>query len=77
MEDNLLRELSKMIYDYCGLRYSDRLPTLRDRVAKRLNELQLPLWEYCGYLRNTPQEWDQLVELLTINETYFYREENQ
>ncbi|WP_251554527.1 CheR family methyltransferase [Neobacillus muris] len=77
MEESILLELSKMVYDYCGLRYSDRLSVLKDRISKRVKELGLSFWEYCGYLRTTPAEWDLLVELLTINETYFYREENQ
>ncbi|PFP30821.1 chemotaxis protein CheR [Bacillus sp. AFS073361] len=77
MQDNILLELSKTIYDYCGLRYSDRLPTLKEKISKRVKELDLTYWEYCGYLKMAPMEWDVLVELLTVNETYFYREENQ
>jgi chemotaxis protein methyltransferase CheR len=77
VQDNGLLKLSQMIYDYCGLRYTDRLDILNDKLSKRLNELGLTPWEYCSYLKPTSQEWDVLVEILTINETYFYREENQ
>lgn len=77
MQDNGLGKLSKIIYDYCGLRFTDRLPTLHDKISKRVKELGLSYWEYCGYLNDAAGEWDVLVELLTINETYFYREENQ
>jgi chemotaxis protein methyltransferase CheR len=77
MQDQGLIKLSQMIYDFCGLRYSDRLQTLKEKMLKRFTELNLTAWEYCGYLTRTPSEWDITVEILTINETYFYREENQ
>jgi len=28
-----------------------------------------------SYLRVEPKEWDKLIELITVNETYFFREE--
>ncbi|MCH6263935.1 CheR family methyltransferase [Neobacillus citreus] len=77
MQDNGLVKLSQLIYEYCGIRYSDKLQALQNKTAKRVAELGLSYWEYCGYLKMTPAEWDVLVVLLTINETYFYREENQ
>ncbi|WP_318507782.1 protein-glutamate O-methyltransferase CheR [Bacillus sp. T3] len=77
MQDKGLQHLSQLIKDYCGLRYGDRLNTLKERTSDRITTLGLSYWEYCRYLQTTPAEWDSLVELLTINETYFYREENQ
>lgn len=77
MQDNGLIKLSQIIYDYCGLRYTDRLPTLKEKLAKRVLELGLSYGEYSDYLKISPLEWDVVVEILTINETYFYREENQ
>ena len=77
MQDNGLSKLSQIIYDYCGLGYHDRLSILRDKISKRVNELKLSYEGYCEYLTRTPTEWDMLIELLTINETYFYREEDQ
>jgi chemotaxis protein methyltransferase CheR len=77
MQDNGLEKLNQIIYDYCGLQYNNRLSTLKEKISKRVEELGLTYWEYCRYLKVSPMEWDVLVELLTINETYFYREENQ
>lgn len=77
MQDNGLIKLSQIIYEYVGLSYTDRLPTLKEKISKRVTELGVSYWEYCGYLKRSSLEWDILVELLTINETYFYREENQ
>ncbi|WEG11269.1 protein-glutamate O-methyltransferase CheR [Pullulanibacillus sp. KACC 23026] len=77
VRDEGLEKLSDMIYDYCGLVFIDRLDTLRDKLGKRLIELELTAWEYGDFLMHNSPEWDVLVELLTINESYFYREENQ
>ncbi|MDQ0199590.1 CheR family methyltransferase [Neobacillus ginsengisoli] len=77
LQENGLVKLSQIIHDYCGLSYTDRLPMLKEKISKRLTELGLTYWEYCRYLNMKPLEWEVLVELLTINETYFYREENQ
>ncbi|NMD69107.1 protein-glutamate O-methyltransferase CheR [Bacillus sp. DNRA2] len=77
MEDNGLQILSQHIHNYCGLRYADRLGTLKEKIAEHVSKLGLSYWEYSRYLQANPNEWDELVNLLTINETYFYREENQ
>lgn len=77
MQDYGLVKLSQMIYDYCGLHYKDRLPSLKEKISKRLSELGLSSGDYYEYIQSHPMEWEVLVELLTINETYFYREENQ
>jgi chemotaxis protein methyltransferase CheR len=71
-----LIELADMIYDYCGIDYRKNLSSLRSKIAEKLKELGLSPWEYCGYLRMEPKEWDALIELITVNETYFFREEN-
>lgn len=77
--DNLaLRHLSQLVYDYCGLNYTTNLPSLELKINKRLKELSMSSWwSYIRYLEDHEVEWDILVELLTINETYFYREEKQ
>lgn len=77
MQDSGLIKLSQIIYDYCGLKYQDRLATLKNKIARRISQLDISHWDYCGYLKMNPAEWDVLVEILTINETYFYREEHQ
>lgn len=77
MQEKGLANLSQIIYDYCGLGFHDRLPILRDKISKRVNQLGLTFEDYCKYLSTAPGEWDVVVELLTINETYFYREEDQ
>lgn len=71
-----LKVLADMIYDYCGIDYRKDPLSLQSKIASKLKELGLSPWEYCGYLRMESKEWDELIELITVNETYFFREEN-
>jgi len=54
---------------------------LERRLRERLTLLKLSSFaEYHHYLRFGPQaaaEWDEAIDLLTTNETYFFREERQ
>lgn len=77
MEQITLKQLAQLVYDYCGLNFFSNLSSLKSKTIKRITKLGLSYWEYCGYLKTVPQEWEVLIELLTINETYFFREENQ
>ncbi|MEH7251807.1 protein-glutamate O-methyltransferase CheR, partial [Neobacillus niacini] len=72
-----LVRLSHMIKEHCGLSFNERLSTLKKKVSNRVTELGVSFSGYCDYLIQHPVEWDVMIELVTINETYFYREENQ
>jgi len=61
-----LIQLAELIYEFSSL---------ESKISDRLKELGLSCWEYGGYLRVEPKEWDKLIELITVNETYFFREE--
>jgi len=77
--DNLaLNYLGKVVYDYCGLNYLNNISSLKMKVSKRLEQLNMPsFWNYIRFLEDHPSEWDHLIEKLTINETYFFREDKQ
>lgn len=78
MENFALNQLGQLVYRYCGLNYLNNLSSLEMKISKRLQELnQMPLWNYISLLEESKTEWDHLIELLTINETYFYREDKQ
>lgn len=78
MEVLALNHLGKVVYDYCGLNYLSNLSSLEMKISKRVKELNLQsLWSYIRFLDENESEWDRLIELLTINETYFYREDKQ
>ncbi len=55
--------------------------TLERRLRERLTVLKLSSFaEYHRYLRfgsRAPEEWDEAIDLLTTNETYFFREQRQ
>jgi chemotaxis protein methyltransferase CheR len=55
--------------------------TLERRLRERLTVLELPSFtQYHHYLRfgmRADAEWDEAIDLLTTNETYFFREERQ
>jgi len=75
--DKCLQDLGQMIIDFCGLNYLDNLPSLASKVLKRLSVLHMSYREYTEFLKRNQQEWNHLVELITNNETYFFREESQ
>ncbi|WP_241236307.1 CheR family methyltransferase [Brevibacillus marinus] len=75
--DTYVNDLARMIYDFCGLNYLNNPSALASKVAKRLSVLNMSFREYSEFLKRNRQEWDQLVELVTNNETYFFREESQ
>jgi chemotaxis protein methyltransferase CheR len=55
--------------------------TLERRLRERLLVLKLSSFaEYHHYLRfgsRAPEEWDEAIDVLTTNETYFFREQRQ
>ncbi len=77
MKNIALRQLGQMIYEYCGLNFLQNTSSLESKISKRTKELGMSIWEYIRHLKQNSQEWDKVVELLTINETFFFREENQ
>lgn len=78
MENIALKRFAQIVYDYCGLNYVDNLPSLNMKMQNRFRQLEMKTyWEYIRYVENEPVEWFNIVELLTINETYFFREDKQ
>lgn len=76
------RLLRDFIYQYCGLYFSeDSKYLLEKRLNKRLSELRLSNFrDYYYQLRygqDRNQELAAAIDLLTTNETYFFREDFQ
>jgi chemotaxis protein methyltransferase CheR len=74
---NELTELALIIRDYCGIDFTTNLANLELKISRRLNDLGVSVEGYILNLLSNPKEWDKLVEYITINETYFFREFNQ
>lgn len=76
------RLLRDFIYQLCGLHFNeDSKYLLEKRLAKRLHLHKLKTFkDYYYFLRYSPgkeQELSELIDLLTTNETYFFREDFQ
>jgi len=76
------RMLTDHIYANSGLRFDDSSrPILQRRLSARIRELNLNSFEnYYTYLVYHPghqSEMEILFDLITTNETYFFREERQ
>jgi chemotaxis protein methyltransferase CheR len=82
MSDEEFRLLCAAIRDHCGLDFTPETRSLlQRRLAPRLVELHIRSFtEYYLYLRYTADrrsELDEVADLVTTNETYFFRERYQ
>ena len=74
---NRLMELAIKIREFCGIDLTGNLPNFEMKLARRLRETGLGLPAYQEYISRCDPEWEKLIELVTINETYFFREFSQ
>lgn len=82
MTEEEFRLMRDLIYSHCGIWFDDQSAYLLEkRLGKRLKEHQIQSFrEYYQFLRfnrKRDQELEELMNLLTTNETYFFREEYQ
>jgi len=82
MDDEEFRLLRDFVYQYCGLHFDlDSKYLLEKRLNKRLTEHRLSNFrDYYYLLRYSPEKDHELaaiIDLLTTNETYFFREDFQ
>ncbi|MHB8420443.1 MAG: CheR family methyltransferase [Myxococcales bacterium] len=76
------RSLRDLLYEHCGIFFREEMAFLMERrLRARLTALSLASFDgYYRHLRWHPEgrvELEAAVELLTTNETYFFREPNQ
>jgi chemotaxis protein methyltransferase CheR len=79
MTDEEFRSIKGLIYGHCGLFFDDdKKYFLQKRLSRRLSVLQLPTFKdyflFLKYDRHSDEELSFVVDLLTTNETYFFRE---
>jgi len=82
LTDSTFRLLSDFIYQNSGLRYDETAKfILQKRLSNRIRELKLDSFEkyyyYLVYHPNREAELEIVFDLITTNETYFFREERQ
>ena len=82
MPDEEFRLLRDLVYAHSGIYFDDNAKYLLEkRLARRLSVLQLRSYrEYYQFLkfnRSRELELEEIMDLLTTNETYFFRESYQ
>jgi chemotaxis protein methyltransferase CheR len=82
MSDDEFRNIRDSIYGHCVIYFDeDSKYLLEKRLARRLSALGLSnyreYYHYLKYDRNKDQEMMDIMEVLTTNETYFFRESFQ
>jgi chemotaxis protein methyltransferase CheR len=82
MSDQDFHLLRDCVYSHCGIFFdNDSKYLLEKRLARRLIALNLPsfhdYYHYLKYNRNKDQELMDIMDILTTNETYFFRESFQ
>ena len=82
MSDDEFLLVRDTIYAHCGIYFSqDSKYILEKRLSHRLTELGLPTYNdyyhFLKYNRHKDQELMDIMDILTTNETYFFRESFQ
>jgi chemotaxis protein methyltransferase CheR len=82
MTDKNFADLRKIIYDRAGIHFPDtKKYVLESRLATRLQELEIEDYEqYIAFLTMGPyqtEEFQEMFDRITINETSFFRNEPQ
>lgn len=74
--DNEFQLFRKLIYEQAGISLSDaKKPLVAGRLSKRLRQLEIGSYiEYFRRAQSDRQELQVTIDLLTTNETYFFRE---
>ena len=82
MTEEEFRLVRDLIHSHCGIFFdTDAKYLLEKRLARRLDQHQLPgfreYYHFLKYSRGKDQELSDIMDILTTNETYFFREEFQ
>lgn len=81
LTDEAFKELRDIIYKTSGIYYSEsKKYLLESRILKRIQTLKLnSLYDYVNFIKNPANkgELKNLFDAITINETYFFRAEQQ
>ena len=82
LTSDVFLHLRQLVNEHSGLLLSNETRlTVERKLTERVVALGLPGFrEYCGYLRTHPlrkQELERTIDLVTTNETYFFREMTQ
>lgn len=79
MSDDEFQLFRDTIYSHCGIYFDlDSKYLLEKRLGRRLSALEIPsfreYYQFLKYNRKKDQEMMDVMDILTTNETYFFRE---
>ena len=82
LEEEVFRLIRDFVRDYCGIYFDDDSRYLLEkRLSRRVRTLHFSSFrEYYRYLlyhKNREEELTSIIDIITVNETYFFREQNQ
>lgn len=82
IDDEEFLSIRDLLYDYCGLYFdNDNKFLLENRLSRRLSIHQLTSFKdyylFLKYDRKRDEELSTVIDLITTNETYFFREAYQ
>jgi chemotaxis protein methyltransferase CheR len=82
LPEDVFRLIRDMIRDYCGIYFDDTSRFLLEkRLSRKLQNYHFSnfrdYYRYLLYHKNRNGELASIIDVLTVNETYFFREQNQ
>lgn len=82
LSEDVFRLIRELIKDYCGIFFDDTSRFLLEkRLSRRLKALNLnefrDYYRFLLYDKKREEELTAVIDILTVNETYFFREWNQ
>ena len=82
LEPEVFRLIRDFVRDYCGIFFDDHSQYLMEkRLSRRLRSYHFSnfrdYYRHLLYHRNRDEELASIIDILTVNETYFFREQNQ
>ncbi|HYQ48039.1 MAG TPA: protein-glutamate O-methyltransferase CheR [Thermodesulfovibrionales bacterium] len=82
LPEDVFRLIRDIIKDYCGLYFDDASRYLLEkRLTRRIRSHHLndfrDYYRFIRYDKRAEEELSAIMDVLTVNETYFFREQNQ
>jgi chemotaxis protein methyltransferase CheR len=82
LEEDVFRLIRDFVRDYCGIFFDDDSRYLLEkRLSRRVRTHHFSnfreYYRYLLYHRNRDEELAAIIDIITVNETYFFREQNQ
>ena len=82
LEEDVFRLIRDFVKDYCGIYFDDDSRYLLEkRLSRRVQTHHFSnfreYYRYLLYNKNRDEELASIIDIITVNETYFFREQNQ